>query len=122
MHPYLASTAEDARNYIMKNIGITDLIAQGSSDVLGEIDLDESLKAKGIEIVASGTYHRLFQLSGPVVGFNKGYSTRYFHGEEWTKVLREKIVPELPDGNLNAAQAIVSDLKSKLKTATVSMT
>ncbi|MHA1713246.1 MAG: LUD domain-containing protein [Candidatus Ranarchaeia archaeon] len=117
-----AKTAEDARRAALKAIGDEQLVVQGSSDVPCEIDLDVELKRLGKQLVATGTYHRLFQLSGLEAGFNKGYSTRYYNVDDWRRVLGSTIGLKGEPGPEGLADAIVTNIKSLIESSNVAVT
>ena len=116
-----AKTALEARKTALEVINDESVIVQGTSDLPVEIDLDLSLSAQGKELIDTGTYHRLFQLSGDEIGFHKGYSTRYFTINDWYRVIKTKLAPNVPKERKSLAQVLIADIKNNIQRSKVSI-
>ncbi len=97
VHVVYAKTAEAARDAALEVIQDDPLVVQSSSDVPVEIDLDLELENRGIQLITTETYCRIFQLASNKIGLHKGVPLRYASPEDWGQILQDQGLLHNPD-------------------------
>jgi len=122
MHVLQAKNANEARDYILKLVEPSDVVAQSSTDLITEMGLSEALRKMSIPLYHVEPNYRMVQLNPEMEFFDKPSPTMCLKSAKIAQLLSKSLNREVPDEQHAIFDAWREDINNILGKATIGIT